>query len=380
MMVLVFWVSAFLVVYPVLVYPAVLLALGWLWPRPVRREPQWPTVTVLIPAHDEAESIRATLENKLALDYPREKLQILVVSDGSTDGTDEIVRGFTYRGVELLRQEPRRGKAAALNSAVAHARGEILVFSDANSLFHPSAVRFLVESLADPAVGYVTGRLSFGEGREATVAGGIGGYMAYENALRVLETRFDSVIGVNGGVDATRRRLYSPVPETQLTDFVLPLRCIESGFRVVYDERATSVERPNTAVDTEFRMRVRVALRALQALAYMRSLLLPWRHPRAAFCLWSHKVLRYTTPTLLPATLLSALWLARDSRFYLWMAALQLAGYGAAALSPVGVLPRRLLPPARVLSYFVLSSAAFTVALFRWLRGETMATWKPRGG
>jgi cellulose synthase/poly-beta-1,6-N-acetylglucosamine synthase-like glycosyltransferase len=375
----VFWVAVFLVVYPIIVYPATLLVLGRLWPWPVRRAPLWPTVTILIPAYNEVSSISSTLENKLALDYPREKLQILVVSDGSTDGTDDIVKGFASRGVELLRQEPRRGKAAGINLAVGHARGDILVFSDANSSFEPDAVRFLVESFADPLVGYVTGRLSFG-GADASVAGGIGAYMAYENTLRLLESRFDSVIGVNGGIDALRRSLYVEVPEAQLTDFVLPLHCIETGFRVVYDARAASVERANATAETEFRMRVRVALRGLHALSYMRSLLDPRRRLRAAFCLWSHKVLRYPAPTLLPVALLAALWLAPASGFYRWVAAVQLAAYLLAAVSLGGRMPRPLVRLARIPAYLVLSSAAFAVALYRWLRGDTMATWKPRRG
>jgi len=375
----VFWVAVFLIAYPIVVYPAILLVLGRLSPWPVRRAPQWPTVTILIPAYNEASSISSTLENKLALDYPRERLQILVVSDGSTDGTDEIVKGFASRGVELLRQEPRRGKAAGINLALGHARGEILVFSDANSSFEPDAVRFLVESFADPLVGYVTGRLSFA-GAEGNVAGGIGAYMAYENALRRLETRFDSVIGVNGGIDAMRRSLYVEVPQTQLTDFILPLRCIEAGFRVVYDARAASVERANATAETEFRMRVRVALRGLHALSFMRSLLGPRRRPRAAFCLWSHKVVRYTAPTLLPLALAAALWLAPASALYRWLAGLQIAGYLLAALSLAGALPRPLVRVARIPAYLVLSSAAFGTALYRWLRGDTMATWKPRGG
>jgi cellulose synthase/poly-beta-1,6-N-acetylglucosamine synthase-like glycosyltransferase len=375
----VFWVAVFLVAYPIIVYPAVLLVLGRLWPRPLRRAPIWPTVTILIPAYNEASSIATTLENKLRLDYPQEKLQILVVSDGSSDGTDEIVKSFASRGVELLRQEPRRGKAAAINLAVGHARGDILVFSDANSSFAPDAVRFLVESFADPHVGYVTGRLSFA-GAEGDVARGIGAYMAYENVLRLLETCFDSVIGVNGGIDAMRRSLYSEVPESQLTDFVLPLHCIEAGFRVVYDGRAGSVERANASAETEFRMRVRVALRGLNALSYMRSLLNPRRRLRAAFCLWSHKVLRYAAPTLLPVALLAALWLAPGSVLYRWLAGIQAAAYLLAALSLAGASPRPLMCVARIPAYLVLSSAAFGVALYRWVRGDTMATWRPRGG
>ena len=378
---LAFWVSAILIVYPHLLYPALIAVAGLLRPRPVRRAKQLPRITVLIPAHNEEAQIEATVANKLAQDYPRDRLQILVVSDGSTDGTDEIVREMAAAGVELVRQEPRLGKAAALNLAVRQAKGDVLVFSDANSSFAPDTVRLLAENFADPTVGYVTGRLTYVGDSSRVSSGGSRAYMRYENLLRKWETRFHSVIGVNGGVDAMRRDQYLDVPHHLLTDFVLPLQVMGRGQRVVYDERAESTEEANAEVQREFRMRVRVALRGLQALLYMSHLLDPQRHPRAAFCLWSHKALRYTTVLLLPVALVANLTLAPHRAVYWWLLVAQLTGYALAVLGLwSSYLPPTLARLTAVPAYFLVSSAAFAVAVFRLLRGDTMATWQPRSG
>ena len=158
----VFWISLFLIVYPYAIYPLVLAVWGRLRPRPVARAAVEPSVSVLIPAYNEVDVIAATLTAMTGQDYPRDRLQILVVSDGSDDGTDDVVRSFADRGVELLRQTDRGGKALGLNAAVKRARGEIVVFCDANARFAPDAVRSIVQNFADPDVGYVTGKLTVG--------------------------------------------------------------------------------------------------------------------------------------------------------------------------------------------------------------------------
>lgn len=378
-MILFFWISAGLAVYPFLIYPLLVFILGRIRPRPVVREGVEQSVTILIPAHNEEGCIAATVENKLSQDYPHDKLQVIVVSDGSTDRTDAIVRGFAGRGVALLRREGREGKAAALNDAIRHATGEVVIFSDANSIFALDAVRRLVENFSDPRVGYVTGSLRF-SGVESGIGGGTDAYMRYENLVRTLETRVGSVIGVNGGVDAIRRSLYVDIRKDLITDFVLPLHVISRGFRVLYDDRAQSTEAPNDAAALEFRMRVRVALRALHGLSYMRALLNPLRFPMPAFCILSHKVLRYLTFALLPGAFLSNAALAYHSHFYRGLFILQLLAYLSAVLGLTISLPAPIRKATVVPSYFLLSNAAFAVAVFKFLRGENMATWRPRAG
>lgn len=366
-------------IYPIVGYPLLLAVIGVLRPRPVRRASFTPSVSVLIPAYNEADCIGATIDNKLAQDYPAERLEILVISDASEDGTDAIVTGYAARGVKLLRREKREGKAAALNEAVSRATGEIMVFSDANSTFAPDAISRLMENFADPRVGYVTGNLEYRH--EGELSGrGSGAYMRYENWLRRLESRVGSVIGVNGGVDAMRRDLYRPVPASQITDFVLPLRVVAAGMRVIFDERAHSQEAANTEVAAEFRMRVRVALRALHGLVHVRAALNVFRRPLPAFCILSHKILRYLSFVFLALALALNAALATHSPVFAALLVCQAVFYALALAGLSRRLPNGLRLLTALPTYFVMSNVAFGIAALRFARGETMATWKPRAG
>ena len=278
------------------------------------------------------------------------------------------------------RQTGRGGKALALNAAVRLARGEIVVFCDANARFEPEAVRNLVRNFADPDVGYVTGALQLMSAQSTVSGAGGGAYLRFENMLRAAETRVGSVIGVNGGVDAIRRALYSDVSRELITDFVLPLRVIASRHRVVFDPDARSAEVANAEIASEFRMRVRVALRALQGLAHMRGLLNPLRYPAASFCLWSHKVLRYAAFVFLVTALASNLWLAAALPAYRGLLVLHVGCYVLAALGIAGLGGRLLGRLTTVPAYVLVSYAAFAVAAYRFARGQTMATWQPRAG
>jgi cellulose synthase/poly-beta-1,6-N-acetylglucosamine synthase-like glycosyltransferase len=366
-------------VYPLLGYPLILAGIALVRPRPVRRGEYLPPVTVLIPAYNEAACIAATIQNKLEQDYPGGRLEIIVVSDASEDATDQIVGQYAGSGVRLLRRPKRAGKAAALNEAVQHSRGEIIVFSDANSTFATDTVRRLVENFADGRVGYVTGSLRYVAGREASGRGG-SAYMRYENWLRRIETRVDSVVGVNGGVDAMRRELYADVPADQISDFVLPLRVIAAGYRVVYDERALSSEAANQELGQEFRMRVRVALRALRGLAYMRADLSVIRMPLAMFCIFSHKVLRYFGFAFLAGALLLNCVLATRSQLFAYLLLAQLTCYALGLLGLSRSLPASLRMLTSLPTYFLMSNVAFGVATLRFVRGDVVATWRPRGG
>ena len=377
-MAIIFWVSLLLIIHPYVTYPLTLRAWRAVRPRPVRRAPVQPSVSVLVPAFNEANEIAGTLEALVAQDYPKDRLQILVVSDCSDDGTDDVVRGFADRGVELLRQAERGGKALGLNAAVRLARGEILLFCDANARFAPDAVGSFAQNFADPEVGYVTGKLAL-ESAGAVIAGG-GAYLRFEEWLRGAETAVASAIGVNGGCDAIRRSLYSDIPRELITDFVLPLRVIAGGHRVVLDASAQSRETANAELQSEFSMRVRVALRALQGLVHMRRLLNPLRFPAASYCLVSHKLLRYMAFVFLATALVSNLALAAGQPFYRVLLALHLACYGLAACGLLGVGRRQLGMACIAPAYLLMSYWAFAVASWRFMRGRTMATWRPRAG
>lgn len=375
-----FWALLVLAVYPFALYPALAFLLSRLRGRPVRKGDETPRVSILIAAHNEAACIRETIANKLALDYPRDRLEIIVVSDASTDGTDDLVRGFAPEGVRLVRQEERRGKTSALNLGVAESTGEVLVFSDANSLYDPSALRALVRNFADESVGYVTGKMIYVHPEGSTTGEGNSAYMRYENRLREWETRLGSIVGVDGGVDAVRRSLYVRLPADALPDFALPLEVVRQGRRVVYEPGALLRERSVTRPGDEYRMRVRVALRALWAIRDRPDLLNPLRHGLYAWQLFSHKVLRYVA--FLPLALLLAVnaALALDSRFYAALLGLQAACYAGALLGFL-LSGRRSVP--RWLSlpyYFVLIQAASCHAIVKLIAGRKIVVWAPRTG
>ncbi len=375
-----FWSSVGLMIYVYCGYPAILWVVNLFT---VKRRPwdpeRLPAVTIVISARNEADCIQSTIENKLNLNYPAQQLEILVTSDESTDGTDEIVKSFEARGVRLIRQAPRQGKTIALNRMVAEAKGEIIVFSDANSIYQQDAVLKLVRNFSDPAVGYVTGRMVYADEARSIVGAGCTVYMRYENVLRSLESEFGSVIGVDGGIDAARKSLYEPMPAATLPDFVLPLRVIQRGYRVVYEKEALVHEATLTESADEWAMRVRVVLRSLHAMNEMKVLLNPVRYPRAAFQLLSHKLLRYLAGLFqLSALVLNAV-AARESYFYSVLLVTQGFFYVAALLGS-GAVGSLWLPGARYAFYFCLLNAASLAALGGFLRGEKQVVWNPRKG
>jgi cellulose synthase/poly-beta-1,6-N-acetylglucosamine synthase-like glycosyltransferase len=373
---LLLWLSLATVGYVYVGYPLTLLLLPRRRSRSITSN-RLPRATVVIAAYNEAEHIANTVRNKLAQDYPADLLDVLVVSDGSSDGTDDIVTGLGAGRITLLRQEPRQGKTLALNRGVAAAQGELIIFSDANSLFEPDAVRRLAEAFDDPTVGYATGRLIYRDPGESAVGAGAGMYMNYESWLRRLETRVGSVVGVNGGIDAVRKVLYEPMRGDQLPDFVLPLQVVARRHRVVYCPEAISTEESLGWQRDEYRMRVRVSLRALHALSDMRSQL-GFGAGLFAFQLLVHKVLRYLLVLPLAGALVSNLALVA-SPGYVALFALQLACY---VLAFVGWLSGGSIRfrPVFVPFYFCLLNLAAGEALLRFLRGQRQVLWTPRRG
>lgn len=375
-----FWLSVATLFYTYAGYPALVLVLGRLMRRRVAKAPSLPTISILIAARNEAAHIAATIENKLRLDYPAGKLQLIVVSDASTDGTDAIVERYRDRGVLLHRQEPRRGKTAALNLALQHATGDLLVFSDANSVYASGAVRALASNFSDPEVGYVTGRMAYQRDGGTTVGLGCRAYMAYEDQLRRSETRLGSIVGVNGGIDAVRRSLYEPMRDDQLPDFVLPLAVVARGYRVVYEPDAILNEDTLTTAPAEYRMRVRVALRAWWALMDMRRLFNPHRHGFFALQLFSHKVLRYLAFAAVPLLAVAAFALRDAGLLYRATLILSIAFWVMAGAGYVVERAGRSAGPFGVPYYFLLVNAAAAHAFLNFVRGRRQAVWTPRLG
>lgn len=375
-----FWLSACMIVYVYLGYPFCAFLLSKILRRSVQKDDIRPKVSILIAAYNEESCIANTIQNKLLLDYPKELLEIIVISDGSTDRTDELVNDFSEHGVLLIRQEPRAGKTAALNEGVNHVTGEIIIFSDANSMYASDTVTHLVSCFADESVGYVTGKMIYVNPNGTMVGDGCSAYMRYENRLRAYETALGSVVGVDGGIDAMRRELYTPLIPDQLPDFVQPLKVIEKGYRVVYEPVALLQEDVSKDSSGEYRMRVRVALRALWALWDMKSLLAGKVGLLFAWQLWSHKVLRYLCFIWLVVVFASNLFLAGAHCFYAVALLLQVVGYGV-SLAPLGIKGASVAGKwVRFLRYFALLNLASAHAFLKFLLGERQTLWTPRKG
>ena len=377
---IIFCVSLIALVYIYLGYPLIVLLLAAFRPRHVRKESFEPCVSILIAAYNEERHIRNTIRNKLAQNYPKDKIEIIIISDGSNDKTDVIVQSFSDKGVKFFRQEPRKGKTAALNFGVQQAKGEIILFSDANSIYDPEAVRNLTRNFHDPKVGYVTGKMIYTNDDGTVVGDGCSAYMKYENFLREQETKVGSIVGVDGGIDAIRKKLYRTMSADQLPDFILPLRVVEQGFRVVYEPDALLREPALKFSADEYKMRVRVSLRALWALHDMRHLLNFRKFPLFAWNLFSHKVLRYGAFFFLITMYCTNAATYADQFFFGTFFILQNLFYAAALLAYALERAGRKFGPFYIPYYFTLLNLASAHAFAKFTAGQKIATWTPRKG
>jgi len=375
-----FFASLITIFYIYVGYPVVLAVVSFFLNRKVKKKDFRPTVSILISAYNEAQSIAKTLENKLALVYPKDKLEIIVISDGSTDETDRIVKKFESDGVKLIRQEPRAGKTAALNLGVTHATGEIIVFCDANSIYEEKALTHLANNFNDSGVGYVTGKMVYVKPNDTRTGDGCSAYMKYENFLRLIETKAGSIVGVDGGIDAVRKKLYNEMAPDQLPDFVLPLKIIDQGYRVVYEPEAVLQETSLNTSKDEYNMRVRVALRSFWALWHMRKLLFFKDHMLFSWQLWSHKLLRYLSFVFLLTAYLSNMMLWSSGLFFKMFCILQNLCYLASIIAPCLKNKGRLSRDLYLFHYFVLLHLASAHALVRFLLGKKQTLWTPRKG
>lgn len=372
---LTFWLITALVVYVYFGYPLLLaIASRIVGPPPARAASTDPTVTLIISAFNEADCIEAKIENSLALDYPREKIDILVVSDASDDGTDDIVKRFENRGVRLLRMGQRSGKTLGLNAAAADSESDILVFSDANAMYRPDAVKRLAENFSDARIGAAIGESTY-ESPETASGQSESAYWRYEIAIKTMETRLGSVVGGDGAIYAVRRSLYDPMSADALSDFVNPLNVVNAGYRCVYEPAAVSYEDAADSFRKEYRRKVRIVNRAWRAMMKMTYMLNPFRHGWFSLKLWSHKLLRWLVPFFLLAIFALNLLLLDAGPIYVVTLGAQLVFY---ALAFAGYLLRENASQPFVLRvpfYFCLVNIAAAVGIAESLIGKSYTTW-----
>lgn len=376
MAVIIFVLSVGMILYTYIAYPALLAVMARLWPRPVQTAVHTPTVTLLIAAYNEEEMITRKIENSLALDYPPERLQILVAADGSTDRTAQLVAAYAHQNV-LLNDEPaRRGKMAAINRAMPRATGEIVVFSDANNFYQADALRELVRPFADASVGAASGAKVIAKG-DGVLGESEGLYWRYESFIKEKETAVHSSVGVAGEMLAIRRCLFEPPPDDVINDdFYMAARLLHRGYRVVYVPAARSIERISPTAQDEMARRARIVAGRYQAIWRSRETV-PWKRPLLAWQIVSHKFLRPLVPLAMITAALSNLPLAFRARpLARLLLLMQIGFYGTAVLGsyfhPGGKWGKLLYLP----TYLVRSNLAALFGLGRFLAGKQTTRWQ----
>lgn len=376
LIVILFWTCCALLAYVYLLYPALVAALAARYGKPVRRGEVLPSVTVIVTVFNEEKCIRAKLDNLAELNYPRELINIVVASDGSSDSTEAIARSYDSLPVHVLRVEGRQGKTVCQNAAAFLATGEILIFTDATTRLHTNAARRLVENFADPSVGCVAGRLDYVSEVDNLTGCGGRAYWSYELRLRAGESLLGSLIGVSGCLYAVRRSAYRAIHPHLISDFVIAMRMREQQLRTVFAADAVCLESTLDQGRHELAMRIRVAVRSLNALIDERQFLNPLKYGRFAWQLWSHKVLRYATPLFWLVALGANMALAVETPYLILLV-------GQCALLAAGSVGFLLRGTQRDLGffsrpyYFLLTNIASLVATLRYLQGERMVTWNP---
>jgi hypothetical protein len=368
-----FWFCVVFVAYAYFGYPIVLFLAARLFGTAARRAPITPTVSFIITARNEAQRIRAKIENTLALDYPASLIEVIVASDHSDDDTDAIVSEFGERGVRLVRSPERRGKEFAQSLAIQVARGEVIVFSDVATTLDRNGVRNIVQSFADASVGCVSSvdRVIGSDG----APGGEGAYVRYEMFLRSLESRIGSVVGLSGSFFAARRQACTPWPVDLPSDFNTLLNCVRLGLRGVSNETAVGTYPDLAEPRAEYRRKTRTVSRGLISLGRNLQLLNVFRFGFSSFQLLSHKACRWLVPFAMAGALVSAIVLAWHSPTYAVFAAAQALAYAASALA-IGT-QARVTGIWRVIPFFVLVNLSILTAWSEVLRGRRAVTWQP---
>jgi len=374
--------SLLILLYTYIGYPLLLVVLRFVLPKKeILQEETGVSVSLLISCYNEEDVIRSKLENCLSLDYPKDKLDILVVSDASTDQTDSIVREYEDRGVRLVRQQERMGKTSGLNLAIPHAKGKLIIFSDANAIYRKDAIIKLVRNFHNPTVGYVVGQARYTD-PEKTMAGKSENlYWNYETLIKKMESDLHSVVGGDGAIYAIRKDLYKPLLETDINDFVNPLQIILKGYRGIYEPAAISHEEAAGTYEKEFGRKIRIVNRSFSGLMRLKGVMNPFKTGIFAFEIISHKLLRWSSPVFLLLFFVSCFLLSASGRpayqfTFLFLIACIGIAYLGMLLSEAGIQ----VPFFQHAYYYMLVNIASLLGIAKSLKGEIISTWNPARG
>ncbi len=369
-----FWISVLLLLYPYIGYPAILYVIFPLKHVPVRRGVTHPAVSLIITAYNEERRIQEKIENSLRLDYPPDKVEIIVASDGSTDATNEIVSGYRHEGIILVAPAEHKGKENAQREAIKIARGEVVVFSDVGTTLEKDGLIKVVSNFCDPTVGCVSSEDKIlTKNREPA---GEEVYVKYEMLLRRLESGVHSLVGLSGSFFAVRRELVVDLPTDEDSDFVTVFAAIKKGYRAVSDPRAVGFYEAVPSQGREFHRKVRTVLRGIAGIANHLAVLNIFRYGFFSFQVLSHKILRWLMPLFAVCVLVSNVFLITDKKLYVMLLIGQVTFYAAALLGlSVGALNRALL--FRIPAFLVMVNASIVVAWYKFLCGQRALRWEP---
>ena len=372
----------FLIAYAYLGYPLLIILISFFVRNEVKTSSIEPKVTLLITAYNEEKDIATKLKNSFELDYPKDKFEIVVASDGSTDATDDIVKRFgdNEEGVRVVlhRVEGRLGKTAAQNSAVKICTGDIIIFSDAASMYDRGAIRAIVRNYADPAVGAVSGRYEYINKKGSPVGLATIFFWNFENFIKSKQTKIKTITGCCGCIYSVRKERYTELPPDIISDLVEPLTILQKGYRIVFEPDALAFEEPTGETEEEFSMRIRVIVRGMNGMLFVRELYNPLKYPFVSFQLISHKVMRWLVPVFCMIALVSNVFLINSSPFYTISFLLQLAFY---CLAGIGYFMEKKKIHKKIFYlplYFCTVNLASLISMFKVLRRENIVTWQTK--
>lgn len=380
-----FWIfvlalSCFLVFYNYIGYALIAVIVTWFRrQKTTGHKDFFPTVSFIVAAFNEEDYIAKKIDDSFAQNYPAGKIEYIFITDGSTDKTPEIIS--RHRQIQLLHNDERKGKSAALNRAVAVAQNDILIFSDANTFLNADATRNIARHYSNGRVGGVAGekKVISPAGSKNEVGAGEGLYWKYESFLKKTDSAFYSVVGAAGELFSLRRALFEPVDDSVvLDDFVISLKVAGKGFRILYEPEAYAMELPSFSLQDERKRKIRIAAGGFQAMAMLSPLLRFWRHPRLSFLYISHRVLRWTlSPLCLVLAFVANATLVALTDNPLLQASflMQLAFYGAALLGSNVTIGNKV-KVLKVAYYFVFMNVSVIFGFFRYLKGTQPAAWE----
>jgi cellulose synthase/poly-beta-1,6-N-acetylglucosamine synthase-like glycosyltransferase len=335
-----------------------------------------PDVSLIISCYNEVDVVKEKIENSLAIDYPRDKLQIIIVSDGSDDGTDEIAQQYSTQGIVLIRQDGRLGKTSAINMAMEQVTSEVVVFSDANAMYQPDAIKKLVRNFADETVGYVVGAALYTDGKTSAAAASEDIYWRYEIKLKTLESKLHSVVGGDGAIYAIRRNLFIALDAKDINDFVNPLQIIAQGYRGVFDHEANCLEETAGDFSKEAKRKQRIVNRSFRGLMKVKEVMNPFKFGFFSFEVISHKLLRWLIPIFIVCFAFGSLFLSYANILvfqiitllgilFLWLAQVGLLKSRYKHSSPIFFIPY----------YFLMVNYYSLLGVITALAGNIQVTW-----